>query len=163
MKPPPDCGWRSIGLGRNTCDELTRLTMYRKAALAWCPILKLSDMTNLIIPEIDCPHNSRMLERRRISRTRIFAPAMIIPSRPPRACECIVRDITSFGALLEFQETAVLPNFFDLTFDSARTLRACHIVWRTPNEMGVRFSIPRKPKAGLQPLPPYTSAVIHTE
>ena len=85
-----------------------------------------------------------MLERRRITRTRIFAPAIIIPSRPSLACECIVRDITSFGALLEFQETAVLPNVFDLTFDSARTLRACHIVWRTPNEMGVRFSIPRK-------------------
>ena len=85
-----------------------------------------------------------MLERRRITRTRIFAPAIIIPSRLSLACECIVRDITSFGALLEFQETAVLPNVFDLTFNSARTLRACHIVWRTPNEMGVRFSIPRK-------------------
>ena len=42
----------------------------------------------------------------------------------------------------------------DLTFDSARTLRACHIVWRTPNEIGVEFSIPRKTycKAGKRPL-----------
>jgi hypothetical protein len=39
------CGWRSIGMGRNTCDELTRLTMYRKAALAWFPILKLFNVT----------------------------------------------------------------------------------------------------------------------
>jgi len=85
-----------------------------------------------------------MLERRRITRTRIFAPALVIPSRLSLACECTVRDITSFGARLEFRNTAVLPYVFDLTFDSARTLRACHIVWRTPNEIGVRFSIPRK-------------------
>ena len=37
----------------------------------------------------------------------------------------------------EFRKTAMLPYVFDLTFDSARTLRACHIVWRTPNEIGV--------------------------
>ena len=85
-----------------------------------------------------------MLERRRITRTRIFAPAIVIPSRLSLACECTVRDITSFGARLEFRKTAVLPYVFDLTFDSATTLRACHIVWRTPNEIGIEFSIPRK-------------------
>jgi|SRR5580693_1957845 hypothetical protein len=92
-----------------------------------------------------------MLERRRITRTRIFAPAQVIPSRLLLACECTVRDITSFGARLEFRKTAVLPYVFDLTFDSARTLRACHIVWRTPNEIGVSFQFRGKLKAGKQP------------
>ena len=27
MKPSPDYGWHSIGMGGNNCDELTQLTM----------------------------------------------------------------------------------------------------------------------------------------
>jgi hypothetical protein len=49
MKPSADYGLNSIGMGRNNCDELTQLTVYRKAALAWCPILKLFDVTDSII------------------------------------------------------------------------------------------------------------------
>jgi hypothetical protein len=68
-----------------------------------------------------------MLERRRITRTRIFAPAIVIPSRLSLACECTVRDITCFEARLEFRKTAVVPYVFDLTFDSARTLKALRL------------------------------------
>jgi hypothetical protein len=49
MKPSPDYGWHSIGMGRNNCHKLAQLTMHRKAALAWCPILKLFDVTDSII------------------------------------------------------------------------------------------------------------------
>ena len=84
-----------------------------------------------------------MLERRRLARTRVFAPAMVIPDHGWR--KCVVRDITSFGARLEFENAAAIPNEFDLSFDSARTLRSCQSVWRTAHEMGVEFYNPRKP------------------
>ena len=50
-----------------------------------------------------------------------------------------MRDITSLGARLEFADAPVLPTDFALTFDSARTLRRCHLVWRIANEAGVTF------------------------
>jgi hypothetical protein len=80
-----------------------------------------------------------MVERRRISRTRIFAPVIVIPNRGSLVWDCLVRDISSLGARLEFPNAPELPTDFDLTFDSARTLRACHLVWRIANEVGVTF------------------------
>jgi hypothetical protein len=80
-----------------------------------------------------------MVERRRIARTRIFAPAIVISRGNSRACDCFVRDITSLGARLEFPNTPVLPANFELTFDCARTVRACHLIWHIANEVGVAF------------------------
>jgi hypothetical protein len=80
-----------------------------------------------------------MVERRRIARTRIFAPIIVIPSQGSLLRDCAVRDITSLGARLEFSDVPVLPTDFALTFDSARTLRRCHLVWRIANEVGVTF------------------------
>jgi hypothetical protein len=53
--------------------------------------------------------------------------------------DCFVRDITSLGARLEFPGPPVLPANFGLTFDNARTVRACHLIWRIANEVGVTF------------------------
>jgi hypothetical protein len=87
-----------------------------------------------------------MVERRRIARTRIFAPAIVIPSQGSLLRDCSVRDITSLGARLEFAETPVLPTDFALTFDCARTLRRCRLVWRIANEVGVTFESLKPPK-----------------
>ena len=56
---------------------------------------------------------------------------------------CCVRDITSFGARLEFHDAPVLPTEFNLTFD-AKTLRRCRLKWRIANEVGVSFQFPKK-------------------
>jgi hypothetical protein len=93
-----------------------------------------------------------MLERRRLPRTRIFAPAKVIPG-PSLGCVCVVRNITSLGALLEFQSIAVLPIVFELTFDSARTLRFCRMVWRTKTKIGLEFCA--RSVVDDQPLPTY--------
>jgi len=84
-----------------------------------------------------------MLERRRVYRTRILKPAAVIAGRSPHVYQCLVRDITSLGARLEVTSTALLPSIFELTFDSARTMRACHVVWRTTRQIGVEFSLAR--------------------
>jgi len=84
-------------------------------------------------------HHHQMLERRRLTRTRIFAPAIVIPNGGSFVWDCYVRDITSNGARLEFPSAPVIPSVFNLTFDSAKTLRACHLVWRIANEVKASF------------------------
>jgi hypothetical protein len=81
-----------------------------------------------------------MIERRRVPRTRISALAKVLVVKSPRAYDCTVRDISSLGACLEFSEAAKVPNIFELSFDHARTLRVCHVAWRTGSELGVEFA-----------------------
>jgi hypothetical protein len=78
-----------------------------------------------------------MQERRRIHRTQVFKAAKLFG----HACavDCVVRDISALGARLVLMSTAAVPGEFDLSFDSARTLRACRVIWRSPMEIGVQF------------------------
>ena len=84
-----------------------------------------------------------MVDKRRLARTRVSAPALVIPNKGSLVWRCRVRDITSLGARLEFQDTPVLPTAFNLTFD-AKTLRYCRLKWRIANEVGVSFQRPKK-------------------
>ena len=84
-----------------------------------------------------------MVDRRRLTRTRISTPALVIPTRGSLVWRCCVRDITSLGARLEFPEAPVLPTEFNLTFD-AKTLRRCQLKWRNANDVGVSFQLPKK-------------------
>jgi len=78
-----------------------------------------------------------MQERRRIHRTRVFKAAKLFG----QACttDCVVQDISVLGARLVMVSTAAVPGTFDLSFDSARTLRPCRVVWRSPMEIGIQF------------------------
>src|SRR5262249_49192234 len=81
-----------------------------------------------------------MIERRRAVRTKGFLAAQIRTARrPPFVIDCVVRDVSPLGARLELRDTSTLPNIFELTFDSGRTLRACHVVWRTPTVVAWSF------------------------
>jgi hypothetical protein len=53
--------------------------------------------------------------------------------------DCVVRDLSSLGARLAFVSTAYLPDHFELTFDSAHTLRPCRVAWRSDTQIGVEF------------------------
>ena len=82
-----------------------------------------------------------MIERRRAVPTKVFLAAQIrTDRRPPLVIDCVVRDVSPLGARLELRDTSTLRNIFELTFDAGRTLRACHVVWRTPTDVGVEFS-----------------------
>lgn len=79
-----------------------------------------------------------MNERRRVRRTSVYKCAKISTNGSLR--DCVVRDISAFGARLALVSTAYLPDQFSLTFDEARTLRACRVAWRSATEIGVEFS-----------------------
>jgi hypothetical protein len=81
-----------------------------------------------------------MIERRRVARTRVSTFAKVLVAKSPGAYDCTVRDISSLGARLEFSNATMVPNIFELTFDHAKTLRVCHVAWRTRTELGVEFA-----------------------
>jgi hypothetical protein len=77
--------------------------------------------------------------RRTVQRTRILRNAKIILERRPSMVQCTVQDITSGGACLRVASTQGMPDRFDLTFEQGRTRRACRVVWRTNDSLGVTF------------------------
>ena len=80
-----------------------------------------------------------MRERRNLTRTRVQAAARIILD-DKSAVECTVRDLTTLGAGIETtNELRYKSRHFDLTFDGARSLRHCRLVWQNLNRMGVEF------------------------
>jgi len=78
-----------------------------------------------------------MHERRRVRRTQVYKCAKITVHASLR--DCVVRDISSLGARLALVSTAYIPDTFSLTFDDARTVRACRVAWRSTTEIGVEF------------------------
>jgi hypothetical protein len=78
-----------------------------------------------------------MQERRRVRRIAVFKCAKIAINGSLR--DCVVRDLSSLGARLAFVSTAYIPDNFELTFDSAHTLRRCRVAWRSDNQVGVEF------------------------
>jgi hypothetical protein len=81
-----------------------------------------------------------MNERRRVRRTKVYKCAKIAMNGSLR--DCVVRDLSAFGARLAFMSTSLIPDAFSLSFDDARTLRACRVAWRSANEIGVEFREP---------------------
>jgi hypothetical protein len=80
-----------------------------------------------------------MDERRDVTRTRIARSAKIILPRRSPVIHCTVQNITSGGACLKLANTFGMPETFELTFEHGRTRRACRVVWRTNDELGVAF------------------------
>jgi hypothetical protein len=78
-------------------------------------------------------------ERRDVTRTRVARSAKIIPPRHGSMIHCTVQNITSSGACLKLANTYGMPETFELTFEQGRTRRACRVVWRTNDELGVAF------------------------
>jgi PilZ domain-containing protein len=82
-----------------------------------------------------------MLERRRFPRTKVFKGAKVVLVGRSTV-NCIVRNLSNHGACLQLPTTADLPADFDLSFDTGRTLRNCHVVWHTVTSLGVSFDPP---------------------
>jgi len=80
-----------------------------------------------------------MDDRRTIKRTRVLRSAKIIVPRRSPVIHCTVQNITSAGACLKVANTSGVPETFDLTFEHGRTRRACRVVWRTNDKLGVAF------------------------
>src|SRR5579862_7528005 len=79
-------------------------------------------------------------DRRAVKRTRVLRCAKIIIPRRSPVIHCTVQNITGAGACLKLANTYGIPLTFDLTFEHGRTRRACRVVWRTDDKLGVTFT-----------------------
>src|SRR5262249_29434819 len=81
------------------------------------------------------------VERRRIARQKSFLRGMISFHDHRSALDCLVRDISPYGARLVFADTvAAVPDTIDLNIpQKSQTLRA-HVIWRHGQEIGVAFA-----------------------
>jgi hypothetical protein len=79
-----------------------------------------------------------MQERRKMARTRVLKGAKFLLGNTS-VIDCVVRDLTNFGAGVEIPNTIDLPDTLDLSFNDGRTLRPCRRIWRKINKTGVQF------------------------
>ena len=70
--------------------------------------------------------------RRKLTRTRVLQPAKLIVPNSNTAHRCMVDNLTSNGACVTFDITAIanVPDKFDLTFDNCHTFWSCRVIWR---------------------------------
>jgi hypothetical protein len=80
-----------------------------------------------------------MQERRRFERTKVLKKAKIIFAHCEPLIDCVVFDLSIGGAGIKIENAAEIPDEFELTFDAARTLRACRVAWRSESRIGVAF------------------------
>ena len=62
------------------------------------------------------------MERRHIGRTRVFKGGKILNGNAFRL-DCVVRNLSNDGACIEVASTVSVPDEFELSFDSSRTVR----------------------------------------
>jgi PilZ domain len=88
---------------------------------------------------IQTDHTSEQANRRQAERHRTLKHARIILSNRMSTFDCIVRNISAMGAMLEIAAPMGIPSHFELAIGDAIHGPASTIRWRTDHAMGVSF------------------------
>ena len=78
-----------------------------------------------------------MSERRRSPRLRTLKGGSILFGTAA-AIDCIIRNMSDIGARIEVPSVGI-PDNFTLLIKPEMRKRACQVVWRSANGLGVRF------------------------
>jgi hypothetical protein len=81
-----------------------------------------------------------MDDQRRVKRTQMLKPCKIVTADSAATIDCVVCDLTNFGAGLRISPGDSVPNCFELIFDSRLFSRNCQVRWRQNERLGVEFS-----------------------
>jgi PilZ domain len=81
-----------------------------------------------------------MIENRAHKRRRCLLGARVIFNERATTISCTVRNISEFGARLEFGACPLLPDNVELILDSEAGYAPAHIVWRDLNYIGIEFA-----------------------
>lgn len=79
------------------------------------------------------------LEKQREPRTRTLKTARIVFNGGGSVIDCIVRNLSSVGALLVLPSVFGVPETFELLIDSDGSLRSARTIWKGHGQMGVAF------------------------
>ena len=82
-----------------------------------------------------------MQEQRQPPRTRVLKAAKVIFNQHGSVINCTVCNLSNSGACLQVSSPVELPETFELSFDSFRSVRRSQVRWRTQSTIGVSFSL----------------------
>jgi hypothetical protein len=82
----------------------------------------------------------RTVERRRSARQKSFLRGMIHFNNRRSAVDCLVRDISPYGARLIFSDAVTTPDVIDLYIPQKEQTLRVHVIWRHGQEVGVAFA-----------------------
>lgn len=92
-----------------------------------------------------------MQERRKAVRTRSYLGGEIAFNKRRSTMNCLVRNISSRGAKLDFTNTGTTPEEFDLTIPHKEQSRRVRVIWRRgTDELGVSFVEPVSQESAAQ-------------
>ena len=78
--------------------------------------------------------------KKRESRKSVHQAGWITLEGGFAARQCVVQDLSTSGAKVTIEDSNSLPTRLRLAFSrDARTGRACEVVWRRGNSVGVKF------------------------
>ena len=80
------------------------------------------------------------VERRRIARQKSFLRGMIHFNNNRNVVDCLIRDISTYGARLIFSDAVTTPDVFDLYIPQKEQTLRIHVIWRHGQEVGVAFA-----------------------
>ncbi|WP_439527419.1 PilZ domain-containing protein [Pannonibacter sp.] len=86
-----------------------------------------------------------MDERRSAPRRRTLKSARIVFHNGTRVYDCVIRNSSDGGVLLNVPSTHDVPEAFLLYIDSEHIRRPTRVVWRTVDQIGVAFAGPAEP------------------
>src|SRR5260370_42181050 len=82
----------------------------------------------------------RSTERRRIARQKSFLRGMIYFNNRRNVVDCLIRDISPYGARLIFSDAVTTPDHLDLYIPQKEQTLRSHVIWRHGQEVGVAFA-----------------------
>jgi hypothetical protein len=82
----------------------------------------------------------RAVERRRTARQKSFLRGMIHFNNRRSAVDCLIRDISPYGARLIFSDAVTTPDVLELYIPQKEQTLRVHVIWRHGQEAGVAFA-----------------------
>ena len=86
------------------------------------------------------PTEPRTVERRRITRQKSFLRGMIYFNNRRNVVDCLIRDISPYGARLIFSDAVTTPDVLELYIPQKEQTLRIHVIWRHGQEVGVAFA-----------------------
>ena len=81
-----------------------------------------------------------MKERRRIVRQKSFLRGNIQYNHGRNTVDCLIRDITVYGARLVCSDPSPTPDVIDVYIPQKDQTFRAHVIWRNAQELGIAFA-----------------------
>src|SRR5438552_6032490 len=82
----------------------------------------------------------RAVERRRITRQKSFLRGSIHFNNRRSVVDCLIRDISPYGARLIFSDAITTPDVLELYIPQKKQTLRVNVIWRHGQEVGVAFA-----------------------